>query len=137
MAFLYFENVLYLSLSISHFNLAYLDLCKFKLFYEPPQCGLVFNEVIFRCQFLFSFLGVPQTLHFGGLILYFDNFFVRKTVGSRETPQGGLLVRRMLINKNLEFSPRPSVCSSVRPFVRPFIRKYLEIRSLLFLKLCS
>ena len=30
----------------------------------------------------------------------------------------------MLIRKNLEFSPRPSV--------RPFVRKYLEIRSLLF-----
>ena len=34
------------------------------------------------------------------------------------------LVRRMLIRKNLEFSPRPTV--------RPFVRKYLEIRSLLF-----
>ena len=38
-----------------------------------------------------------------------------------------LLVRRMLIRKNLEFSPRPSV----RSFIRQDIRKYLEIRSLL------
>ena len=34
----------------------------------------------------------------------------------------------MLIGKNLEFSPRSSVC----PSVRSFVRKYLEIRSLLF-----
>ena len=39
-----------------------------------------------------------------------------------------LTVRRMLIRKNLEFSPR----SSVRPSVRASVRKYLEIRSLLF-----
>ena len=32
----------------------------------------------------------PQTLHCGSLSLYFDNFFVRKTVGSRETPRDGL-----------------------------------------------
>ena len=32
---LYFDHFLYLSLSISHFNLEYLDLCKFKLFDEP------------------------------------------------------------------------------------------------------
>ena len=32
---------LYLSLSISHFNLAYLDLFKFTLFDEPLQRGLV------------------------------------------------------------------------------------------------
>ena len=31
---------LYLSLSISHFNLAYLDLCKFTLFDKPLQLGL-------------------------------------------------------------------------------------------------
>ena len=39
------------------------------------------------------------------------------------TPHDGLLVRQMLIRKNLEFSPRS--------FVRSSVQKYLEIRSLL------
>ena len=38
---LYFDHFLYLFLSISHFNLEYLYLCKFKLFDEPLKRGLV------------------------------------------------------------------------------------------------
>ena len=34
---------------------------------------------------LFRLFMSPLTSIFGGLNLYFDNFFVRKTVGSRET----------------------------------------------------
>ena len=75
-----------------------------------------------------AFCGSSRTLHFGGLSLYFDNFLVRKTVGSRETPRDGLLVRRMLIRKNLEFSPR----SFVRSFVRSSVPDFLKNRSLLF-----
>ena len=37
-----------------------------------------------------GFLGVPRTIYFGGLSLYFENFLARKTVGSRETPRDGL-----------------------------------------------
>ena len=40
---------------------------------------------------LFWLLGVPRTIYFGCLSLYFDNFFARKTVGSRETQRDGLL----------------------------------------------
>ena len=40
---------------------------------------------------LSGFLGVHRTIYFGGLSLYFDNFFARKTVGSRETSRDGLL----------------------------------------------
>ena len=36
-----FDHISYLSLSIYHFNLAYLDLCKFTLFGKPLQHGLV------------------------------------------------------------------------------------------------
>ena len=38
---------------------------------------------LFLCRF-WLFRG-PRTLHFGGLSLYFDKFFVRKTVGNWET----------------------------------------------------
>ena len=40
---------------------------------------------------LSGFLGFPGTISFGSLSLDFDNFFGRKTVGSRETPRDGLL----------------------------------------------
>ena len=43
-----------------------------------------------------------------------------------------LLVRRMLIRKNLEFSPRPLVRTSVSPLVRSFVTAFLEILPLLF-----
>ena len=39
---------------------------------------------------LFWLLGDPRTTYFGCLSLYFDNFFARKMVGSRETPRDGV-----------------------------------------------
>ena len=47
---LYFDHFSYLSLLISHFNLAYLDLCKFALFDEPLQRGLVVQ--LYSCIFV-------------------------------------------------------------------------------------
>ena len=44
---------------------------------------------------------------FGCLSLYFDNFFARKTVGSRETPQDGLLYLEVfypMFPKNLKIA---------------------------------
>ena len=45
-------------------------------------CLLCENSFIGPFQAFYEF---PELLYFGGLNLYFDNFFVRKTVESRET----------------------------------------------------
>ena len=52
---LYFDHFSYLSLLISHFNLKYIDLCKFKLFDEPLQHGIVNSYTVI---YLYSYIVV-------------------------------------------------------------------------------
>ena len=56
---------------------------------------------------LSGFLGVPRTIYFGYLSLYFDYFFARKTVGSRETPRDGLLLLLLLNALNIKIKLAP------------------------------
>ena len=51
----------------------------------------------------FVFLGVPRTIYFGCLSLYFDNFLARKTVGSRETLRAGLFFSFIFFNRKKSF----------------------------------
>ena len=48
-----------------------------------------------------GFLGAPKTTYFGGLSLYFENFFARKTVGSWEIPRHGLFNKLITNTRNL------------------------------------
>ena len=59
----------------------------------PKKHSLIKKRFLPFFGVLYGFLVV----HFGGLNLYFDNFFVRNTAGSRATLQDGLLVHQMLI----------------------------------------
>ena len=91
---------------------------------------------------LAGFLGVPKTIYFGCLCLYFDNFFARKTVGSRESLCDSLLVRRppggfrpINCHSSLSLSLSLSFSVSLSVFVRQFFSKTVHWNFLIFYNL--
>ena len=62
----------------------------FSLILPKKHCLITQNRFWPSFGILSGFLGGPQNYYFGCLSLYFDNFFARKTVGSRENPRDGL-----------------------------------------------
>ena len=127
----------------------------FPLILPEKHCLIAQNRFWPFFGILSGLLGVPRTIYFGCLSLYFDNFFARKTVGSRETPRDGLFsFKSFILNLNhirrtiatqacwsldqlvvetlgLAFF-RPSVCSSVRAS-----RFFSETAHYFFMKLYS
>ena len=63
------------------------NLCQnfFPLILPKKHCLITQNRFWPFFGMLSGFLGVPRTIYFDGLSLYFDNLFEGKTVGSRET----------------------------------------------------
>ena len=98
----------------------------FPLILPKKHCLITQNWLWPFFGILSGFLGVLRSLYFGCLSLYFDNFFARKMVRSRETqtacsfiPYGNIAksVHYFSVRKNLEFSLRPSVRVSATRFL--------------------
>ena len=95
----------------------------------PKKHSLITQKRFWPFFLVFSgFLGDPSTIYFGGLSLYFDNFFARKTVGSRETPQDGLLIFNLSISHfNLAYVDLCKFTLFDKPLQRGFVACFLQL----------